>query len=85
MYHQELRTAEYSDLKLKFPVLLHLLCLLYSNCVSYSKPVRIITLLQVPLKLSTTIKFSMFFALGDQQPDHREDSQVFGLLHSLYN
>ena len=62
MYHQELRTVEYSDLKLKFPVLLHLLCLLYSNCISYSKPVRIITLLQVPLKLSTKIKFSMFFA-----------------------
>ena len=65
-FYQELRTAEYSDLKEKFPVLFHLLCLLYSNCVSYSKPIRIITLLQVPFKLWTEIILSIPFALGDQ-------------------
>ena len=44
---QEMKKMEYSDLRQSFPVLLHLLCLIYSNSQAYAKPVRIITLMKV--------------------------------------
>ena len=44
---QEMKKKEYSDLRQSFPVLLHLLCLIYSNSQAYAKPVRIITLMKV--------------------------------------
>ena len=51
IYHvdenQEMKKTEYCDLRQTFPVLLPLLCLIYSNSPAYAKPVRIITLIKV--------------------------------------
>ncbi|XP_056325895.1 dynein heavy chain 9, axonemal [Danio aesculapii] len=43
---EDLENADFSELKTKIPPLMHTVCLIWANCRYYSKPARVIVLLQ---------------------------------------
>ena len=59
----------------KFQVLMHILCLIYSNCEYYSKPVRIITLMReiCNLIIERTIKYLDSSTIFQIEPEEAKD------------
>lgn len=72
---QVLAKVEYTELQHQFPLLMHLLCLIYSNSSYYCKPVRIITIMReiCNLIIERTVKHLDSSTIFQIEPEEASD------------